>query len=186
MSVSDCSNWYERGPWRATHHPDSRPRTNTTYLIRRLLHHNDRAVHLALLRCRQRRPSVCRAHRRTHPMPHKEPQQEQLLPVRWQWRSAQRARIRHALRPQLRHASRTKRVATRQGGGVARRLQAYEALMGLERRLGEPNLLREGGGREAVGGACFLVGGSPVLLVVVTAVAVVSCDGGGGGVPALA
>ena len=75
---------------------------------------------------------------------------------------AKRARLRHALRLLLRHARRAERVAARQRRGLARRLEADEALVGLVRRLAEPVLLRLSGGREDVRLAPISEGRVPV------------------------
>ena len=91
-------------------------------------------------------------------------QLEQPLRARRQLRAAQRARLRHALRPQLRHAPRAEPVAARELGGVDGRLEADQALVRLERRLGLAEDLRVGGSGEDVGVAGGLVAALPVGL----------------------
>ena len=134
------------------------------HLIHRLLEHHDRAVHLLLLRRRQRRPRTA-AVRTPHLHPHQVGQLKQLLRTRRQRRAAQRARLRHALRPQLPHAPRAERVAARQPHRLARRLQADQASIRVHRRRALPLVLRVNGGGEDVGPARGAVAAVLVVLL---------------------
>ena len=111
-----------------------------THLGHRLLQHQDRAVHLALLLRRQLGPCAvitavdfCST---VEPVPHPVAHVEQLLRPRRQRRTAQRARLRHALLAQLLHAFAAERVLAWQFDGIDRRLQADQALVRLRRLLG--------------------------------------------------
>ena len=89
----------------------------------------------------------------------------QLLRARRQWRSAQRARLRHALRPELHYTPRTERVAARERGGVARPFEADQTTMSLDRLLAQPLLLRLDSVGEHVGLARLLMAAVPPVLL---------------------